>query len=257
MKEQNFPNIASGELNAAEFYAAHATQKHDIGTRYMMDDRSFRYSYAGGTLNCDLGCSPYNQQIIAYTSIAADAIIGATEIVIDIQGTDGNDGDGKIAKDELFGGYIVIFPHDENSISRRIIGNTVTTGAGEMTVELDAGIPVALSEDNDHGECMASPYADVRSDASDKKSIVGIPMVAATAGQWLWIQTWGPVWIAPQGAVSTGGNDRQVVFRHDGSVDQHDYNDAATRLAQHAGFVLCNARGGGQGAAFIMLQICP
>lgn len=254
---EQIPNIVDGKLHTSEFYAMHTEQKHEIGLRYRMDDRVFHYAKAGATLNCDLGCSPYNQQIIAYTSIAADAIIGATKIVIDIQVTDGNDGDGKIAKDALFGGNIVIFPHDENSISRRIVGNTATTGAGEMTVELDAGIPVALDADNDHGECMASPYADVRSDASDKKSIIGIPMVAATEGKYLWIQTWGPVWIAPQGAVSTGGNDRQVVFRHDGSVDQHDYNDAYTRLAQHAGFVLCNARGGGQGAAFIMLQICP
>lgn len=254
---EQIPNIVNGKLHTSEFYAAHDTQKHEIGLRYQMDDRSFRYAYAGGTLNCDLGCSPYNQQIIAYTTIAEDAIIGATKIVIDIQGTDGNDGNGAIAEDALFGGSIIIFPHSENSINRRIIGNTVTTGAGEMTVELDAGIPVALDTDNDHAECMASHYADVRTDGSAYKSVVGVPMVAATSGQWLWIQTWGPIWIAPQGAVSTGYNDRQVVFRHDGSLDQHDYNDAHTKFAQHAGFVLANARGDGQGAAFIMLQIAP
>lgn len=255
---EQIPNLVTGKLHTSEFYAMHTEKKHEIGARYRMDDRVFHYAKAGATLNCDLGCSPYNQQIVAYANIAADAIIGDTKIVIDVKITDGNAGNGEIAKDALFGGYIVIFPHNENSISRRIISNTaVESGGGEMTVELDAGIPVALSEDNDHGECMASPYSDVRTDASDKKSIIGIPMVAATAEKHLWLQTWGPCWIAPQGAVSTGGNDRQVVFRHDGSVDQHDYTDAATRLAQHAGFVLCNARGGGQGAAFIMLQICP
>ena len=254
---EQIPNLVDGKLHTSEFYAAHATQKHEIGLRYQMDDRSFRYAYAGNTLNCDLGCKNYNQQIIAYTSIAADAIIGATKIVIDVQVTDGNAGDGVIAKDYLFGGSIVIFPHDENSISRRIIGNTATTGAGEMTVELDAGIPVALDTDNDHAECMASHYSEVRQDTSNVKSVVGMPMVAAVSGQWLWIQTWGPIWIAPQGEVSVGNNNRQVVFRHDGSIDEHDYSDAAVTKAQHAGFVLANARGGGQGAAFIMLQICP
>ena len=255
---EQIPNIVDGKLHTSEFYAAHDTQKHEIGLRYRMDDRSFRYMYAGNTLNCDLGCKPYNQQIIAYTSIAADAIIGATKIVIDVKITDGNAGNGEIAKDALFGGSIVIFPHDQNSISRRIIGNTANeAGAGEITVELDAGIPVALDTDNDNAECMASHYSEVRTSTSEYRSVIAMPVVAAVAGQWLWGQTWGPCWIAPQGAVSTGYNDRQVVFRHDGSIDQHDYNDAHTKFAQHAGFVLCNARGNGQGAAFIMLQICP
>jgi len=73
----------------------------------------------------------------------------------------------------------------------------------------------------------------------------------------LWIQTWGPCWISPQAAVSVGNTNRQVVFRHDGSLDEHDYSDAYTTKAQHAGFVLANAAGATQGAAFIMLQICP
>lgn len=254
---EQIPNEVTGKLHTSEFYAMHTEQKHEIGMRYRMDDRVFHYAKAGATLNCDLGCSPYNQQIIAYTTIAEDAIIGDTKIVIDVKITDGNAGNGEVAKDALFGGYIVIFPHDQNAISRRIIGNTATTGAGEMTIELDAGIPVALSANNDNAECMASPYADVRTDGSTKKSVIGIPMVAATADKYLWLQTWGPCWVAPQGAVSTGENDRQVVFRHDGSLDQHDSTDDAVKFGQHAGFVLCNARGDGQGAAFIMLQICP
>lgn len=254
---EQIPNIVDGKLNTSEFYAAHDIQKHEIGLRYRMDDRVFHYAYTSGTLNCDLGAKPYNQQIIAITTIAEDAIIGATFIVIDIQITDGNAGTGEIAKDALFGGSIIIFPHDSNSINRRIIGNTaVAAGANEMTVELDAGIPVALDADNDHAECMASHYSDVRTLTSPYRSVVGMPMVAASS-QWLWLQTWGPVWIAPQAEVSVSYNDRQVVFRHDGSIDQHDYSDTHTKYAQHAGFVLCNARGDTQGAAFIMLQICP
>jgi len=255
---EQVPNLQTGKLHTSEFYAAHATKQHEIGTRYIMDDRSFRYVYAGGTLNCDLGASPYNTQCVAYATIAKDAIIGATKVVIDVAITDGALGDGAIAKDELFGGYIVIFPHSENSINRRIIGNTlIAADGGEVTVELDAGIPVALDADNDHAECMASPYSDVRTDGTVTKSVVGVPMVAAVAGQWLWIQTWGPVWIAPQAEVGVGNNNRQVVFRHDGSLDEHDYSTAIVAKGQHAGFVLANASGGGQGAAFIMLQICP
>jgi len=47
------------------------------------------------------------------------------------------------------------------------------------------------------------------------------------------------------------------LYLGDGSLDEHDYSDAYTTKAQHAGFVLANAAGATQGAAFIMLQICP
>jgi len=253
---EQVPNLITGKLKTSEFYAAHDTQKHEIGARYIMDDRSFRYAKAGGTLNCDLGAKIYNTQSVAYTTVAKDAIIGATKIVLDVAGTDGVAGDGVIAKDALFGGSVVIFPHSENSINRRIIGNTAVD-TDEMTIELDQGIPVALDTDNDHIECMASIYSDVRTLTSATKSVCGMPAVVATAGQFLFVQTWGPIWIAPQGAVSVGTNNRQVVFRHDGSIDEHDYSDSNVAKAQHAGFVLANASDGGQGAAFIMLQICP
>lgn len=231
-------------------------KRYSLGARLVTGDgRVFRYAKAGATLNTDLGCKSYNQQHIGITYVAVATVVGALTVVLDVQGTDGDGGDGKIAADELVGGYIVIFPHSENSINRMIVGNTATTGAGEMTITLDDPLPVALVADSAHGECMASPYLDVRSTGETTSSIVGVPCVPATAGNYLWIQTWGPVWIAPQGEVSVGTNNRQVVFRHDGSIDEYDATDANTIKAQHAGFVLQNARGGGQGAAFIMLQI--
>jgi len=122
---------------------------------------------------------------------------------------------------------------------------------------LDQQIPVELVADTMHGECMASPYLNVQATADSISSVMGIPTLVATVGQYLWLQTWGPVWIAPQGEVSIGNNNRNVVFRHDGSIDEYDATDAYTIKAQHAGFVLANAPGGSQGAAFIFLQIAP
>ena len=253
---EQVPNLITGKLKTSHFYAAHDTQEHEIGARYRMDDRVFHYAKAGATLVPNLGCQVYNTQSVAYATIAAAASIGDTFVVIDVAATDGAAGDGVIAKDELFGGYIIIFPGSNRAINRRIIGNTAVD-TDEMTVELDAGIPIALDADTDYGECMASPYSDVRSTNSATKSIIGVPVVAATVGKYLWIQTWGPCWISPQAAVSVCNTNRQVVFRHDGSLDEHDYSDAYTTKAQHAGFVLANAAGATQGAAFIMLQICP
>lgn len=234
------------------------TQKHEIGSRLVTDDGDvFRYVMAGGTLNSDLGCVPQYTQEVGYNTIAESAVVGDTEIVVDMGASDGIAEGGVIAVDYLKNGRVLVFPHSANTFMRRILTNTVTAGATEMTLTLDRGIPHAITVDVDHMEAMASPYKNVITSTSAQKSVVGIPTSAMTIGQYGWIQTWGIVWIAPQGAVSTGNNDREVVFRHDSSVDQHDYSDAVITLAQHAGFILKDIRGGGQGAPFIMLQISP
>ena len=329
-----------------DIHEVSSIQNYVLGSRLIQwDGRVFKYAKAGGTLNSDVGCKSYNKQHVARATIAKAAKILDTTIVLDVGETDGDAGNGLITRNELVGGYLIIFPHDGNSINRQIVANnavlsaeksdativeetdvaiatdiiTITidiptgaeikftttdtlptplvvgttyyaikvdathikvatslvnanagiainltivgvgthtvTGVGEMTLTLDKPLPVVLTEETDHGECMASPYLDVRSTTEDTSSIVGIPARVADAGEFLWIQTWGPVWIAPQGEVSVGSNNRQVVFRHDGSIDEYDGIDSNTIKAQHAGFILQNARDGGQGAAFVMLQI--
>lgn len=253
-----FGEIVAGQSVQELATAPSTTQRHEIGARMVTrDGRVFRYAKAGATLNTDLGCMPNEEQEIAYNTIAAAAVLGATTIVLDVAAGDGIADDGVIAVDSLVNGYVVVFPHNEDAFTRLITGNTVVAGGGgECTLTLLNGIPVALDAGNvDHGEAMASPYSDVRSLTSTTTSVLGIPTWVATVGQYLWIQTWGPCWIAPQGAVSTGTNDRQVVFRHDGSIDQHDSTDANVAMGQHAGFVMKQGNGGGQGAAFVMLQI--
>lgn len=255
-----FGRLVEGQTVQELATAPSTTQRHELGSRMATrDGRVFYYAKAGATLNMDLGCSPEQEQEHAYNTVAAAAVLGATSIVVDVAAGDGIADDGVIAVDSLVNGYVVVFPHSSNAFTRLITGNTVVAGGGgEMTLTLLNGIPAALDAgDVDHAESMASVYADVRTSTSTTKSIVGIPTFAATVGQYLWLQTWGPVWIAPQASVSVGNNHRQVVFRHDGSVDDHDSTDATVAQGQHAGFVLKQGNGGGQGAAFIMLQISP
>lgn len=235
-------------------YQADDVQQFDEGAYMRLGGKGFVYAKATGTLNTDLGCKSPLRQAVAYATIAADAVADAISIVIDVAGSDG-DGSGNIAVDNLKGGEIVFFPHSENSFTRGITSNTVVSGGGEMTVGLDSPLPVALVKDSDHGECMANPYSSVQTLTDNVSSVLGIPTVAATNGQWLWLQVEGRTWVAPQGAVSTGNNDREVVFRHDGSLDQHDYSDGVVEFAQHAGVIMMNAIGGGQGAPFVCLQI--
>lgn len=233
-----------------------ATQNYRLGaTLKKPDGRVFKYARATATLNTDLGADNYQQQHVAYNTIAANANPLTTTVIIDVANTDG-DGSGNIAIDEMVGGYIVIFPHSANSINRRILANSAVSGGGEMELLLDDPIPVALVEDSTHGECMASPYYDIRTTTDPAKTKVGVPAVPATAAiPYHWLQTWGPIWVAPHGTVGDENHDIQVVWRYAGSVMEHLYSDAYATKQQHAGHVLTQAIGGGQGAPFMILQI--
>jgi hypothetical protein len=236
--------------------AASDTQNYPLGTkRETPDGEEYFYGKAGGTINTDMACWAQNPQHIAYTTIAASALISATSIKIDVGASDGVAANGAIAANELVGGRIVVFPPSDNTFVRTITGNTVVAAdGGEMTLTLNKPIPVAITVDVHHCEVMASPYLDVRTGNSGGiKPFLGAGTVAATVGQFFWILKKGWTWLAPQAEVGVGDHDNEIVFRHDGSVDEHDYSDAYNTKAQHAGFVLTRAAAGTQGAPFIAL----
>ena len=241
-----------------DYDEASDTQNYNIGSRMVTDDRVFHYGIAGNTLNTGLGAFNALTQHVSFALVAI-AASGAYSLVVTVGAGDGVAANGNIALNELVNGYIVIFPADMSEvINRRIVGNTAVTGGGAMTVTLDRPLSGALVG-TDHAEIMASPYLNVQTATPSfpTHSVVGMPPIAATVGQYLWLQTWGPVWITPQAAVSVGVLNRRVYFREDGSIDENtpgapDYADA-----QLAGYVLPNAPGGGQGAPFIQLQLAP
>ena len=246
-----------GNLELPDLSVADATQKYPLGTRYVDGDRAFRYGYFAGTVNPDFGVKDTQPQSVAYATIAAAATQYATTIVLDVAGTDGRDGAGVIAVDYLAGGYCVIFDASTKAFTRQIQSNTVTAAADEMTIVVTDPIPVALIANTDHIECMASPYSYVTASTSNAHAVVGIPQLVYTSGQWGWLQTWGPTWIAPQTEVGSGSNNKIGIFRHDGSIDELDSSDANNSKGQIAGFVMTHAQGGGQGAPFFWLMIAP
>lgn len=245
-----------GNLNHPDLSKADTQKQYPLGTIYVDGDRVFKYVASFGTLNPDLGAKDVQPQSVAYATIAANAVQYATTIVIDVAASDGRSGDGAIALNYLAGGYLVVFDASASAFNRQIVSNTlVAGGGGEMTVVLSDPIPKALIENTDHAECMASPYSYVSLSTSEKYAVVGMPVLVYTTGQFGWLQTWGPCWIAPQAAVGSGSNNRICIFRHDGSIDELDYNDSYNNKGQIAGYVMQNAQNGGQGAAYIYLQI--
>lgn len=242
-----------------------ATKNYPIGTRRTTPDgRTFYYACAGATLNTDLlAQSQYHVQEVAYASVQADADAGSTTLAITVGAGDG-DGSGNIAADVLKNGSIIIFPGSENSINMRITGNTEVSGGGTMTLTLEEGLPIDITTSHSV-ECMANPYRDVRASTGGdvNKSFVGLPMrVGTTSLPYHWELTWGRCWVAPAngyGDHNPGAQARsnQVVARYNGTLMVHDETDAESHYQQHVGFIMTRGQANGQGAPFIMLQICP
>ena len=248
-----------------------AIQRYPIGFKYPiknpLDLRSWYYGQAGGELDTGYGAKSIVPQLVAFATINAPAPKGGVLLAIDVALTDGAEGDGVIAEDELAGGYLVLFtPAPMQAYNRRIVANTATTGAGGVTVmvvTIDKPLPIEVVVLNFHAECMANPYTGVRTGNYPLASVVGMPTMPATlALPFLWLQTWGPVWVTPSNNEGLGLSNREVIFMGNGAISMVDVSAAPANQnysaqAQHAGFVLPNLRDGSEGAPFIFLQITP
>jgi len=238
-----------------DYEEASDTQHYTIGSRMQVDSRVFYYSKAGGTLSTAVGAFSHNNQHVAFAAI--DAISeGDYTIVVTVGAGDGVLTNGNIAEDELVGGYLVIFNAGQ-AINRRITANTAVTGGGDMTVTMDRPAPTDVA-DTEHAEMMASPYLNIQTGAHTMHPLMGMaPVVATLLLPYFWLQTWGPVWISADPSVGTGSDNTLAQFRSSGGVDEWTYDSVFTRQMQMAGFVLCQANGGGQGAPFIQLMLAP
>jgi len=235
-------------------------QNYRTGSRLQVGPRVYHYGMAGGILNPDLGAQARNPQTVSQEIVGVNAAAGARSIVLTLDNTDGPAQNGLLPANYLEGGTVVVFAALGTFI-RGIITNTAVTvnaGTAVFTVELDAPIPHAITV-ADVAEANASmyrncvPLADCVL-ADTLCSSVGVPSVATVANDWLWLQTWGPTWIAPDAAVGAAVNQRLAYFGGDGAVAAFA-NDGG--IQQIAGWVMANDKAGGQGAPFLMLTIDP
>jgi hypothetical protein len=246
------------------------TAVYPIGWRYQLNNRVFHYARAGGALTPNMGAMVKNPQEVSQHVLGAAAKKGDTSIVITLDATDGPTYNGLLPKDYLAGGYVVVFQNlaGAPAFVRGINSNTaIITAGGLTTIKLDAPIDRDLNI-TDVAEAMASMYACVCAHADTKLvsnlcTTVGIPACKAASGEYLFLQTWGPCWNSPHGDVGRDiAQDRAAYLVGDGSFGEgKEHPTGALELvgliSQYAGDVLANAKGGGQGAPFVMLRLDP
>ena len=259
--------VGHADAPSWEFLYEHSTVKnanYNIGDRVVLPDgRVFRYAKATNILSsCKFGVKFYGQigDGVA-TQVSASAAIGDKSIKITASG---------VTEDEYRGGYFIA--HVAIQQFRGIIGNTATDGSGDIVVYLDAALTNALVDASSYCELLQSPYASVKLTAGpsgglsgdDYSSVAGIPNVeTVVANEYVWLQTWGPIWINPHGSslqdAGITGSERQLVFDCEGSVTIED--DAAHGPCaggedmQYAGFIIDRSESGTSGPPLVMLQI--
>jgi hypothetical protein len=236
--------------------------KWNVGDRFVTPDgRVFRYAKVGtaGVLS-SFGATvraSSNISVLAPAQTADCGAVGDRKVTITIAAADGRAADGVVAEDELRGGYIVLANQSSSAQCRCILGNTaVASGGGTTIVTLDGPLTAAIAAGTTYTEILLNPYAFLEifgGTNADYQSAVGVPAVTATVGQYVWVQTWGPLWVVPGGATTPGDsvNDRTVCFVGDGSINgsAHITNENGY---QAAGFIIDS---GSTTPPFIMLQI--
>jgi len=252
-----------------EYRTATQGPAYPLGTKFWYGDRCYKYAKAGGTLivHRAVAAGPYG--ISSWKVVGTETPAGSDQIYATIGTGEGGGGDGKVDKDELVGGYVVVFRlqagADNTDYCFRIEANTVVaTNGGTTILTIDQPLPFTCST-SAYTEITGNPYFEVKHITSGNRMFMGQPMYPATTTNcYLWLQTFGPTWLNPEtGAGSdvfgnvNGGN--QAVFEQNGSVVMHSAEDAAAGplMKQHAGCVMNRVAGGAntQGTPLFFLQV--
>ena len=254
-----------GPNMGAEIYEADTSPRVPVGTRLVAGDgRVFRYAKATTEVdNQNFGLKFYGQLAdgIGYTAPLQTQAIGDTTIRVDAGGA------AAVTLDELKGGYILIHTHTpEDNQFRMITGNTLADSDGYTTITVDGPWTIAIAT-TFGTETLQNPYNNVRikvsahGEGDHYSSVAGIPVCKTTAAnQYLWLQTWGPIWINPKGTsllTADVAGERQLVFDYEGAVCIYDDAVGTTAHMQNAGFIIDRTAAGASGPPLVMLQISP
>jgi len=239
------PHDFTGD-NLLGIYTKEATQRYVYGVRHITwDGRVFKYFNAGAA--CYTGRGSIFAGTYSFAGTCSGAVaVGAKEIKFTYA-----QAGAYFAEDVLAGGFITMYggtPTDADCPHRMIVGNTLSNANSPvLTLYLEAPLD-RIVNDAQFCEVYPNPYADLRyTTGTTGNSFAGLAArYMDTAGEKGWVQTWGPIWVAPHTVTAAM---RNVFFQGDGALHCSETHVATLQLA---GFVIPPAMDAGP---LIMLQI--
>ena len=189
----------------------------DIGDRVVLPDgREFRYGKSSSALNTSEACHFADTGLVAYTAAVIAAAIGDTSVIVPAATHTA------VTKDELKGGYVVIFgsvADGADMMFRGILGNDASASAAALTLYLDGPLDVAIDTSSAY-EVYANPYGNLaHTTGAPSAGKIGPPAVyVSAASMYFWVQVKGPMHQNPQSTV-IDNEGLGVNWRSDGSLD--------------------------------------
>jgi len=266
--EQVYNHVVGERLpgrGAQGIFELSTVQRYEIGSRMQVGIKVFHYALVGvgaTGLQVGMGAKTRNPQDIGFSAIPATGarVAGAMTLLLTVGAGDGPARDGSFPVNHLRGGHAIIRTGGGIDINIGIASHPVkAAGAGTLLVTLETPLPAAVAVANQQ-EVMASPYANVVSNVDvvapqEWDPIVGMPMMIAPAGNFVWLQTWGPYVGICEAQVGAAASRLAVYAAGNGSLAAHA-NQAG--IQQYVGYVACTGGdAGGQGAPFVFLQLDP
>ena len=188
-------------------------EEFDIGDHVVLaDGREFVYSKSSGVVASGQAAQFVATGAIPYVVLDQAQSEGDKEITFAAVSHDA------IAKDELRGGFIVLWGVALKDMTRGILGNEASAEDAACRIYLDG--PLTRDVDTSTpGEAYENPYANLINTGGGN-SVLAKAGIAATyvsaASMYFWVQKSGFVFIAIQSDMIT--NKIGGYFRHDGSI---------------------------------------
>jgi D-alanyl-D-alanine carboxypeptidase len=188
----------------------------NIGDRVVLPDgRVVRYGFSLDALITPMACRFKSAGIIPYTAATTTQAVGDKQITVPAATH------AAITKDELRGGYVIIFKGGVHQF-RGITGNSASlANAAVTTIYLDGKLDATVTTSSAF-EVYGNPWRYLTQDSvgDDLQAFAGPPVVAvAAASQYFWCQTHGPAFINPQTSVSASNGATAICYRNDGSLE--------------------------------------
>ncbi len=233
-------------LNFLSYVSTTAQPGWNIGDGVTLPDGSeYRHalSNGAGTIEPDQGCHFTDTGLVAITTFAVTALVGASEITVPAQTH------ALQAKDQLAGGYAVVFNGSaDDDCTYGITGNDATAADVAFKIRLDRGVNPAVTGSSKI-EVFINPFRALSQASSNVLPYAGCAVRKVASGAYyFWVKVKGPVFCSPQSGVGNDNGGIAVTWRHDGTVQKGETAIASTTATndtnQPAGYVLAGSAAG-------------
>lgn len=202
-------------------YSAETTQRYIPGTRYITwDGRVFKYSRT--ITSSTTGFGAFNDSTPVNIAVdGTEAVVAGDRVHnLTLDSDSGYAGTG-VAEDELAGAFITTGHGEDNHQTRMIVGNDAAAQSTIVELHLEAPWNKTLTDTTAWTEIMLNPYNYINNYAGGGNAYVqgcmGIGVVTATALQYTWLQTYGPLYVNSSGSAGDANQQRSVYVTGDGS----------------------------------------